>query len=342
MQKVSFESNLYPLFSDITYLYQALSVRKSQNNGSLLKKRVNVCLQPIARLFERYSDLQPELEYNELPVVKPKIPRSRKKVLLAFSGGKDSTATAIKLREEGYQVTLYHLRGINQTYKDEYKNAEKVAVALNMPLVVESCKLSGSHEWVEHPMKNMVIAVSMLQYGISSGLTKKIAFGNFSTSTLQQDPFEVCGGDCKEAWQAFLQAVRPMIPGLEIITPLSCMKDTLDILMQHVDIAILCQSCIGPYRYRNYLHDRNVTKYGVPLPENRCGSCWKCCVEYIVYADNGIYPYDGNFYKHCLKILQDTLYKEERIRYNIDDTWNHYFFYDQSKSKYFQDHGLQV
>jgi hypothetical protein len=42
-----------------------------------------------------------------------------KRVLVAFSGGKDSTAAVIKLLDKGYTPILFHVRKINRSYYNE-------------------------------------------------------------------------------------------------------------------------------------------------------------------------------------------------------------------------------
>ena len=135
-------------------------------------------------------------------------------------------------------------------------------------------------------------------------------------------------------WNVYNNIVDSIIPGFKVHTPLESMKDTLNILMQHKKLAVHCQSCIGPYRYRDYLHDKNCKKYGIDLPEKHCGSCWKCCLEYIVYTDNDIYDYNEDFYKHCMEVLRKTLKKEQGIEVKTpQEVWSHYFFYSIDRSK---------
>ena len=69
----------------------------------------------------------------------------------------------------------------------------------------------------------------------------------------------------------------------------------------------MVQGCVLPYRFRNKTKEINEQKYNVKLLPNRCGSCWKCCVEYIFLADKGVVEYNAQFYKHCLDILSDKM-----------------------------------
>lgn len=328
--------SIHPLFSEIEELYALTSVKEQQK--TLLRPTFKSVFKPVFELFHKYTGVEYKVEYTDAQPAKNtmfEVPLTDNSVIVCYSGGKDSTATVLYYKKRGYDVVLYHLKGINKTYKDEWKNVTKMAKLLDVPVVFEEVQLIGNQEWVEHPLKNWIIAGRALQYGIAHHITSHIAFGNFKTSTLDNDPFEVCGGDCKEMWNVYNNIVDTVIPGFKVHTPLENMQSTLDILMQHKDIAVKCQSCIGPYRYRDYLHDNNVKKYGVQLPEKHCGSCWKCCLEYIVYTDNNIYEYNEEFYKHCMEVLRNTLKKEQGIRVDLDDVWSHYFFYSREDSKYY-------
>ena len=334
MQKIQHpQNNINALFDEFDRLYQVTSV-KMENATWLIKPVFSKCFSPILQIFEKQG-----YRYNVQTRNKPHIRliqllESKKCVIVCFSGGKDSTAAALRYREQGYEVVLYHLRGINLTYKDEYLNAVTVAEKLGMPLVLDTIKLTGTQEWVEHPMKNMIIANRALQYGVTSKLTTKIAFGNFSTSSLDNDVFEICGGDCVEMWRAYEKVIRTILPRFKIYTPLENMDDTITTLTQYPDIAVLPQSCIGAYRYREYLRKCNSKKYGIDIPAHRCGSCWKCCLEYCIYADNDIYEYNERYYRHCMQILQKTLKVETGIKPTMPQVWEHYFFYDNALSKF--------
>ena len=80
-------------------------------------------------------------------------------------------------------------------------------------------------------------------------------------------------------------------------------------------------------RYRDYLKEKNEAKYNVKILPHRCGSCWKCCLEYCILVNEGILIKNEAFYKHCLKVLQRTLNEEEQCKHTIDETKAHYFFY---------------
>lgn len=325
--------NIHPIFDQFDRLYALTSVK--QNRNTLLSQVFHTSFASLIELFHTYGKTNYQVNLTGCHVGKLTAAKRKKVITVCFSGGKDSLATALYYEKKGYVVFLYHLHGINKTYKDEDKAAKQLAQKAELPLHIEDITLTGNQDWVEHPMKNMIIANQALQWSITQGYGTDIAFGNFSTSTLLEDPFDVCGGDCREMWQAYEEIIDNIIPGFHIHTPLENFQSTIDILLEHKDLIHYTQSCIGPYRYREYLRTNNMSKYKIQLPAHRCGSCWKCCLEYIIFCDNDVYEYNEKYYKHCLKILQNTLYKETHRKYNLDETWEHYVFYDKNKSKYF-------
>lgn len=327
--------NIHPIFDDFEKMYAELSEKHKKH------KAVNHAYPDIFKpLFDLFSEYGYDGNITYRYLIYPEIDKASKKkqIIVCFSGGKDSTATALYYKNKGYRVYLYHLRGINKMFKDEYKVAEKVADKLNIPLIIEDIKLKGwvRPDYFEHPMKNMIIANRTIEWAVNNDKPIRIAFGNFSTSTLKNDPFEVCGGDCKELWQIYNDIMQTVIPGFKVETPLVNMHDSLITLFHHKSIIKDVQSCITPYNYKVRLRKRNEKKYGFSLPENRCGSCWKCAVEYIVYADEDIWEYNEQWYKHCLEILKNTLKKEQNINIKeLSEVWEYYFFYSISQSKYF-------
>ena len=334
MQTITHETkNIHHIFDDIETAYMITS--ETSCNHSLFATVFDDSFKKLFDIFKEQSDVKYFCEYrNKRFTTLNYSVEDDKTIIICISGGKDSLATILHYKDLGYKIYLYHLKGINLTYKDEYKAVEQIAEILDLPLITEEVQLKGKQEWIEHPMKNMIIASMALQYGIRNNLTTNIAFGNFSTSSLATDPFEVCGGDCKEMWEVYEQMIQRVLPNFKIQTPLSNFQDTIDALLEHSEYLEYTQSCIGPYRYREYLKSNNEKKYSIKLPQHRCGSCWKCCLEYCVFCDNGIYEYNAEYYEHCMRILQKTLYKETGIKYNKEETWQHYFFYDRSKSKW--------
>lgn len=224
-------------------------------------------------------------------------------VVVAFSGGKDSVSTAMKLRQDGKDVVLFYVSGINKAYPDEIKHAKELAKKLGLPIHIEYVSQNGRTSFKESPIKNQVIASMALNYSVSLGIGCSVAFGDFTTDNTSNSQFYESWSDTQEMWEAWLSFVKNYIQNVELIIPFETYNDTLDIITNNPEIHSLVCGCILPYRFRAMTRKNNEIKYGITLLPNRCGSCWKCCTEYIFMVDKGITPYDKDFYEHCLDFL---------------------------------------
>ena len=239
------------------------------------------------------------------PVEKPN------SVVVCFSGGKDSVATALKCREMGYDVHLYHVHGINHSYPDEVNAAKEIASYLDMPLYVENVTLGGKSSWKENPVKNQLIATMALDYANENGFGQRIAIGDFKNDHRERAIYGVNWTDTIEMWIAYTDYIKCSYPDFELIMPFDNYFQTMDAVAQDMNLLKMVQGCIAPMRYRDYWHNKNLDKFGeeVILP-HRCGSCWKCCREYAHLADTGILPMNEKFYKKCMRVLKK---KEKEI-----------------------------
>jgi 7-cyano-7-deazaguanine synthase in queuosine biosynthesis len=263
------------------------------------------------------------------------------KIMLMFSGGKDSTALAMKYKELGYDVTLYFLQGVNLSYLDELEKAKIVAAKLDLPMVVDYVKVTGKSGFLENPTKNQLILSYAINKGIELGIYR-YSYGGFTEDIIEQAAFDRNYSDSIELFQWYVEGVKEVFPKLEVITPFKSEVETLKLIGEHKDIWNLFQSCLTPYRYRNHLKETNENKYGIKLLDNRCGSCWKCCMEYIVWCDLGLVEYNKEFYKHCLDIFINKLPEERPYAKPTKDYKEAYMIYIENeellnKSKFFKE-----
>jgi hypothetical protein len=77
-------------------------------------------------------------------------------------------------------------------------------------------QLVGTHQFIEHPMKNYLIANGAIHYCLANGYTPRIAFGNFNKSVLDDNPFEVCAGDCIDMWDVYKPIIQSVIPDFDL------------------------------------------------------------------------------------------------------------------------------
>lgn len=325
--------NIHPVFDELEAFYTLTSARPTEN--PLFSRVFDVSFTQLTDLYAECANVKISAKYAKKPWVKLDLSKyDSKNIIVCFSGGKDSIAAVLHYLKLGYNVYLYHMRHINFALSDEWQIAEEFAQYMNLPLYIDEITLSGHHDWVEHPMKNMIIANGALNYGIRETIGTKIAFGNYYTSTVDDDNFSFCGGDDKETWQAYEKIIQRIIPKFRMYICLQNVGTTLKAVCRNKQLLDLSVSCIGRANLRQHKHDWVQKKYGIILPRHRCGQCYKCCIEYIYMADHDLIEYSEDYYKYCLQKLQKNSEQEGDYLYSIDDVWDRYIFYDRRKSKY--------
>ena len=257
-----------------------------------------------------------------------------REVTVLLSGGKDSAAVAFYYKQKGYKVHLYHAAGVNKAYGDEKKAAQRIADYLGCDLYIDNIQLCGTHRFIEHPLKNYVIANGALHYCLAKGYAPVLATGNFNKSILDLNEFEVCGGDCIEMWNIYNSIIQNILPEFRLEVPLETNADTFEILRNDWELFSLAVSCMSPFRFREHWKHRTEQKYGVRLFDNRCGCCWKDCLESMWAMDHGEMEYNETYYIHCIEILENTILKETGAKPDtIEDLWYNYMFYPMEESK---------
>lgn len=237
--------------------------------------------------------------------------QDEKSIIVCFSGGKDSVAVALKLKQMGYKIALYHLHGINKSYPDEVDRAKKMANILQLPLYIENITLSGLNEYLEHPMKNQLLCTFAFNFAIKNRLGYKIAFGDFLDDDIEEGLFDRNWSDTSTMWKLYSNCVKTTFPQFEVVIVFKNFVETLTLVSKNKELLENVQGCILPKRFKNKIKSINETKYNISLLPNRCGSCWKCCVEYMILCDLDVVDYNQKFYEHCLLFLK-TKMKDEK------------------------------
>lgn len=285
-------------------------------------------LRPLIQTIAEYTYIGKNIHfYRDVYAPLKYYPKSDNFMLICISGGKDSIATAKYYKDLGYTIMLYHMHGINKAYYDEYTVIPKIAELLDCKYFIQDVYLKGSHMYIEHPMKNMLIANGAIQFCLTNNLPINIAFGNYSESRLDDMEFNICAGDSRDMWDIYEKIIQNEIPDFKIYTPLKNVKETYEILIEEPELFQNSMSCISPFRFRKYWAKRTENKYGTKLMPNRCGCCWKCCFEYMVLADSGM-SYNREYYMHCWEILKKTARKETGLNLTDQEIWDRYFWYD--------------
>lgn len=235
---------------------------------------------------------------------------SNNKILLAFSSGKDSTATALKFLKEGYEVEAFFVQGVNRQYPQEVEYAQKVCDYIGIPLIVYKASYSGKQAYMENPIKNLYILALMLDYGLRNGFTN-YSMGNHTEVNLKESNIQYNWSDAIEIYDMFTEFARKRFPQYNFISGLSEGENPYRILLESdydmIDILGNISSCIMTNRFRESLHSKNEEKYKINLIPGRCGSCHKCAIEYIQLCRYKLIPINKAYYKACHKKLYDKL-----------------------------------
>lgn len=226
-------------------------------------------------------------------------------MIVCFSGGKDSTALAKKLIDDGKKIILFHVHGINKSYSSEVEHAKEIAKYLGAQIVIHNLKLIGKTDFLENPTKNQLVCSLALLFALKNGCSHTIAFGDFTTDTQKTSLFDRNWSDSKENWEAFKSYVRYYIKDFDVYMPFNTYKDSFEIISKDFYLLNKVQSCILPDRFREMTKKKNESKYNIKLLDNRCGSCWKCCVEWMMLVNKGIIEYNKDFYNHCLQFIKN-------------------------------------
>lgn len=223
--------------------------------------------------------------------------------LCAFSGGKDSVANALLLRDNGFEPILFFVKGINRSYPNEYETAVDLASEIGMEIVVKTVSVSGKCDFVENPTKDQFILAMMVDYGSKLGIVN-YSFGCCRGDKLKTTSKEYMLSDCIEMFSSVEKFYQKFIDGFNIANFLRCETESFCIIRKH-DMSLLnrCYSCMTPLRYKKNIIQANLKNYGIELLSNRCGSCYKCCQEALILHTIGVMNYNDDFISHCNDII---------------------------------------
>ena len=320
--------NVHWLMNELELLYMDLSDDSSValNDLALLGFSYDDCFSEILDAFNKYTPRQFSLSFEHKEVEPLKLPKyDSKNIIVCYSGGKDSLIAIRHYQKMGYNVYAYHIKGLNKTYTDEWQVAVNASEKYGFNLILDEIGYSGQHVWIEHPLKNMIMANMALNYGITHNITYKIAVGSFRTAYLDDNAFDVCGGDCIDMWYMYENVIRRFIPKFKVYVPNYNFQTAYKRILDEPELLQYSISCLTPNRFRNLFRKRTETNYSVSLLPNRCGCCWKCAAEYIYFADNDVLEYNQDYYIHCVEVLLHSMEQDIGYRiYSIPFVWDSY------------------
>ena len=242
--------------------------------------------------------------YKIADIVVPE-PEENKKVYVGLSAGLDSVYQATHLKALGYEVTAVHLKGLNkQSAEQEYASAKSIAQKLGIKLIVVNFK-TPKQELPDNPFKNQLVLSIMLDRGIKEGVYR-YALGSDWCSSLNASAEKFTLTDSIEVNKSFENFVKKHYKPFELLFIDEKVKKVqrLGYIMQN-NMALFedISSCISPQRFRQYWKAECEKKYRIGLPKNRCGKCYKCCMEYLLLCELGLGLKQEGYYNYCWQVL---------------------------------------
>jgi hypothetical protein len=222
--------------------------------------------------IETWTDAAPP----QVPTLdKPKL------AVVGFSSGKDSTGAALKLREQGMEVQLVHIRGLNRSHPHEHQAAIDVAGHLGMPLHIVTVRQHGSTPFRESVMKNQLILGITLDIGGRLG-AQVYAGGNVASDNAETLNPDASYSDSQELYSALVPWLAKLTGATIHQDWMACNSESFHQIFTNAPTVLpLVLSCMMPVRYKPQLRRAYEGKHGVLLMPGRCGTCWKCGQEYL-------------------------------------------------------------
>lgn len=273
------------------------------SSGMDTKIIIPVGLDNLFDYVEKGVGISLEREYKELDI--PKIKFDTDMVIVGYSSGLDSTCQALYQRSLGKHVILFHIKHLNHSYPDEYDSALRFAKDYGFDLIVIDPKFIRQTVYIDNPIKNQTILAYMIDYGLSIGCCS-YAMGNYRADRLSEQVKGYETTDSIELFDSFNEYIRSIIPEYEYQDMQFDKYDAFKFMVSHEPKALAyVNSCLRPYRFKDYTHDITVKKYGVPLIHHHCGVCYKCAMEYLILADLKYYGIDKAYAKKCISTLRE-------------------------------------
>lgn len=236
------------------------------------------------------------------------------RAMVGFSGGKDSVTSAIEcIHGFAKRPILFHVRGINPSYTSmEYDAAQKLAKILDLEMKVSDFKPFKGSVYMEHPLKDQIILAAMIDYGVKIGIVN-YTLGVESENTITKSNVKYNFSDSVEMFKSFGYWVKDLLPEYNFFWTVKNHSKSLKTICEYEDetgLELLSNtiSCLTPVRFQNMRRNQTMAKYGVDLIKNRCGVCWKCCVEYLNLVCLGReQPPNDQIIRHCFDRFKTSL-----------------------------------
>lgn len=232
--------------------------------------------------------------------------KDKKRAIVAFSGGKDSIAAALKLRSEGISVKLLHVLGINRSFMHEIHAAKRAAELMQMPIETVRIAIRGKSidEWRENPFRNCLIMAICAARGADDS-SAIYALGNHTIASIKEIALECGLSDSMEIIEATAEYLGSVFKGYEQRYPLRNFSESLLTILRFGGLELMeaSSSCMMPERFKKAHRNNALKVYKGKLLEGRCGSCYKCSLEWIILSRAGKAEPDERFEERAKRII---------------------------------------
>lgn len=233
---------------------------------------------------------------------------------IAFSGGKDCLATAIRAEQEGYAPRLVYINGVNKSLPSERKHAFDVARAVGYPISELKVSIQGNKEYNEHPLKNILILCLLIDTGIKQGAAA-YGLGNIFEENSTHGSLDYDLSDSFDMIKAFNLFAKSVLPNYRYLSYIHDNMASFYTIYKHdKNLINLLSTCITPDYRKPMIHRANTAKYGSDcVADDMCGSCYKCADNYLFRQSFGMVRLNMPYYKHCMEVKAkfDTNYMSD-------------------------------
>lgn len=265
------------------------------------------------------------IAHNQFPTIlyrdvnKPTFVKNNK-VLLCFSGGLDSVYQALKLREQNYEVILFHIINLNYyTNGKEKEVVQEFAKEYNFELI--TAKISPIHKseykkhWNENSFKNCLIYSMAIDHMLSYGIGN-LSSGDDLRLSIKDHLVGTNTGDCYELTKALINDFGvSFIPVDGNINKAERLKYVYEKGANN-----LYNSCVGPGRLITMLNTKYSKFYNINTDKWNCLTCRKCCMHILLnYYYNG-FKYPEELIERCwdkVSIGADNVFFDKSIPLDI-------------------------
>lgn len=233
------------------------------------------------------------------------------RILVAFSGGKDSIAAVLKLKSAGFLPEPYFVRGVNKSYHKELAYAVNAAAAMQLvPITVGEVTVTGKGDFVENPVKNFLILSMMFEYGRRHGIYLYATGSDAHLGSTVNPEYDL--SDAKELYTIATAFYRKYLRAFDCINPIESATDAFYTIWKYAPDILRKKSylsCILPEFRKPNVRAANIAK-GIELEASRCGSCNKCAKEYLHDVIFGIRPFNRDYAQRCVENIRKRDYQE--------------------------------